>query len=113
MSKSPWYGSINNRLQEGQASQAPEVGMGGTVLMWSDRNPVTVTKILSKHRIVVRRDRVTEWDEDGYGKTFEPGENTDERIVRLCSDGKWKFEGDAARTVVVLGVREAYYDRSF
>lgn len=112
MGKARWYGSINNRLEEGRPSLTPEVGMGGTVMMWSDRNPVTVSRIISRTRIAVTPDRVTEWDGE-YGKAFETVPGAEERIVRLCSDGKWKFEKDAARTVVVLGTRQAYYDRSF
>lgn len=115
MSKARWYGSITNRINEERPSVVPMVGMGATAFLWSDRHAYTVSKILSRTRLALTPDKVTKWSEngDGYGEEFETVPTAQEQIVRLCSDGKWKFEKDAARTVVVLGIRQAYYDRSF
>lgn len=112
MPKSRWYGNVMNRINEDRPSVTPEVGMGGTVFHYTDRTSVTVTRILSRCRIAVTDDKVTAWDGE-YGKAFEAVPGAEERILRLCKDGKWKYEGSAARTVVALGRREAYYDRSF
>jgi hypothetical protein len=40
------YGSLVNRLMEASARPEPEVGMGATVCMWSDRHGVTITEVL-------------------------------------------------------------------
>ena len=53
------YGSFQNRLMEGAQEIVPEIGMGATELMWSDRYPYTVVEIVSKNRIKVQEDIYT------------------------------------------------------
>lgn len=43
-----WYGSIQNRLSEKVFQPIPEIGMGATLVMWSDRHPYTVVGLSDK-----------------------------------------------------------------
>ncbi len=50
-----WYGSVNNRIDERRPSQKPEVGMGITEYMWSDRNAYEITKVFDDKHFMMRR----------------------------------------------------------
>ena len=51
-----WYGSINNRIEEGhQFCPTIEVGTGMTEYMWSDRHAYEVTRVESQEHVWVRR----------------------------------------------------------
>jgi hypothetical protein len=55
-----WYGSIDNRIAE--SAKQPEitaasVGMGATLMMWSDRHPATVVEVYSRSESAFGRTR--------------------------------------------------------
>lgn len=52
---SKWYGSLQNRLEEGK-NYAGEitVGTGVTEYMWSDRHPYEVVSVIDQKHVVVR-----------------------------------------------------------
>ena len=52
---SRWYGSVQNRILENSKSIEPEVGMGVTECMWSDREPYEVIEVTDPRHIKVRR----------------------------------------------------------
>lgn len=54
-----WFGSVDNRLDEGKQFGELEVGMGATEMMYSDRHAYTVQKIISPKRVIVTRDKAT------------------------------------------------------
>lgn len=111
MPKSRWYGSINNRLleQDDRSAIVPAVGMPATITMYTDRRPATVTKVINKVRIEITRNEVKKYDEGGYGIEFGGLEGQPE----LCTRTKrgWQLKGGGGG--VLLGTRQAYYDRSF
>ena len=51
-----WYGSLQNRLEEGHNFTGREIRPGddGTMYMWSDRHPFYVTAVEDQKRIKVR-----------------------------------------------------------
>ena len=51
-----WYGSIDNRLEEGrQFVEEIKVGTGVTEYSWSDRQAFEVTKVVDQKHITIRR----------------------------------------------------------
>lgn len=51
-----WYGSVNNRLEEGrQFCPVIEVGTGMTEYGWSDRHAYEVTAVRDQKHVTVRR----------------------------------------------------------
>lgn len=50
-----WYGSVNNRIMERSKSKEPEIGMGVTECLWSDRHAWEIIAIKDDRHITVRR----------------------------------------------------------
>ena len=109
------YGSLVNRLMENAGPPIPEVGMGGTILMYSDRHAVTVVEILSPKRILVQQDIATRTDKNGMSEcqdyTYTSNPNATKREFSLRKDGRWKEA--KGQTILMLGKRESYHDFSF
>lgn len=59
------YGSITNRMNEGKQVGELVVGMGATEMLYSDREPFTVQKIISASRVIVTADRWKRTDSNG------------------------------------------------
>jgi hypothetical protein len=104
-------GSFFNHLMSGGPAVTPEVGMGATVLLWTDRHAGTITKVTPKSFTLVE-DKATRIDGNGMSDaqaySYEPNPNGRTWIFRLTSKG-WRSKG----TAVALGVRREYYDYSF
>ena len=50
-----WYGSINNRCEEGHKyCEEIKVGTGMTEYLWSDRHPYEVTRVINQEHVFVR-----------------------------------------------------------
>lgn len=109
------YGSLFNRLMENSKPVTPEVGMGATLLMYSDRHAATVTKVFSPTTIVIQEDNASRTDKNGMSESQEyaytPNTGAEEVFVTLRKDGRWKVK--KSQTVVMLGERDAYHDYSF
>lgn len=107
------HGSLVNQLSGSVVAQ-PEVGMGATLLMWSDRYPFTVVKVSPSGKTLwAQEDEAVRVDSNGMSDsqayTFKP--NPDARTLRfsLRKSGQWR--GPAGR--LALGYRSRYYDYSF
>ncbi len=102
----------------------PVVGMGGTVLLYSDRNPCTIFRVFTYRKCTAVEVRLDNWthDEEGYmtGSTVNVKGIT---YYFVFKDGRWKeLNHDTAtgkfKTVqggwgFLIGQRQGYYDRSF
>ena len=66
-----WYGSVENRMDEGKQVGALRVGMGATEMMYSDREPYTVQKVVSPSRVIVTKDKWTRVDSNGRSECQE------------------------------------------
>lgn len=122
-------GSLVNYLFSGSRSPSPVLGMGGTVLHWTDRHAVTVTSIAADGRSLLTRDDIAiRTDKRGMSDAqtynFERDDNGVERRWKLAQDGTWREAclNDAGRVVflsggkgprLVLGSRSHYHDFSF
>lgn len=68
---SKWYGSAQNRIDEGKQVGEIFVGMGATEMMYSDREPYTVQKIISPSRVIVTPDKYERIDSNGVSECQE------------------------------------------
>jgi hypothetical protein len=108
------YGSMVNAIGNQTRSLKPEVGMGVTEMMYSDRHPYTVVAVLSDKKIQVVRDIATRTDKNGCSEsqeyTYAPDENTLPITLRLNKYGRWKEVGHPDGSTFLVGRREEYYD---
>lgn len=94
----------------------PEVGMGVTVSVGSDRYPGTIIQVTQNgKRIVFQYDDYKRTDNNGMSESqtyeFTPNPNGKTEIATLRKDGRFRITG--GKTPVWVGTRDAYYDFSF
>lgn len=119
-------GSLNNRLMEHAAPIVPTVGMGATIIMYTDRHACTIVDVRrhganaqGSYSVVVQHDRATRTDthgmSDSQAYTYAPDPLGMMEIYTQRKNGKYvrKGEGMDSGTVLVLGVRDSHYDYSF
>lgn len=106
-------GSVINRIAETAEGQIPEIGMGCTGYMWTDRIACTIIEIKAKNRIVVQRDdcKMEPWP-SGYAVDDSYTPNPEGQTYELIKTKRgWKQVGCSTR--FVLGKRSEYCDPSF
>lgn len=123
------YGSFQNQIMANTVSGSKiEVGMGATILMWSDRHAATVIEWDGK-TIVVQSDIAKRVDRNGMSElqdyAYEPDPNGAKYTFKLDRAGGWRaMESDpvtgrpkmAAKGGgygLQLGHRNHYHDFSF
>lgn len=94
----------------------PEVGMGVTVSVGSDRYPGTVIQVTQNgRRVVFQYDLYKRIDSNGMSESqtyeFSSDPNGRTEIATLRKDGRYRITG--SKTPVHIGSRSAYYDFSF
>ena len=108
------HGTLTAAIYDQTRSLVPVVGMGVTEVMYSDRHPYTVARILSPKRITVRADKATRIDKNGCCEDqtyqYEQDLRAPEVTLFLNKFGKWKRQGDAQGSTYLVGRREEYYD---
>lgn len=110
-------GSLINHVMSRTATPEPEVGMGCTLLMWTDRRAATITEVVSKRKIGIVFDEAIRTDGGGITENqhyrYEPGKGETEYYT-LRRNGRWVREGESAKgSALQIGVRSEYYDYSF
>ena len=119
--------SVINSVYASTRGPEPVVGMGATLLSWTDRNPGTVVEVNHRKRfIVVQDDDYRRTDKNGLSESqayeYTPNPNGHRRIFRKMKDGRWAehvVNPDTKRLVkaggcgLLLGRREKYHDFSF
>jgi hypothetical protein len=124
-------GSLMNHLYSRMTKGQPEpvVGMGATLLGWTDRDPGTVIEVIKTKRgviVAVQEDTAQRTDKNGFSESqeYEYSANPNGRIEyfryeegngwRGVSPGKklssWKLNGGKG---LRIGEREKYHDFSF
>ena len=107
-------GSLMNHLMADGSALAlkPEVGMGATVLMWSDRHAGTIVKVTPR-TITVQRDFARRTDSNGMSEVqrYEYSQNPQGlvEVFRLTKRG-WR---NRCGNGLQIGIRSQYHDYSF
>jgi hypothetical protein len=109
-------------IRDGVAPFDPEVGMGATILGWTDRNPATIVgvqRFKSGQRkgeiraVEVQEDHAVRTDQNGMSECqsydFSPNEDAAVLVFRKRKDGRF---GDSSASLRI-GSRDKYYDYSF
>jgi hypothetical protein len=97
----------------------PEIGMGATECIGSDRYPYTIVRISDSGKTFwMQGDEYKRIDKNGLSEIqeYEYTPNTNATIVevRRAKNGRWYTSGGMAHgTFVNVGVRRAYWDPSF
>ena len=118
---------LYSRMVKGQPE--PVVGMGATILCWTDRRAATITKVWRSSKmgppyLIVKEDAAKRVDKNGMSENqdyeFTADPNGREHYFRQGKDGSWqnmtfngkryvKSEGSGLR----IGERSHYHDFSF
>lgn len=104
-------GSLINSVMA--SAPVPAVGMGATLLGWSDRHAATVVAVSASGKTCkVQQDHAKRVDKNGMSEMqqyeFSPNPNAPVLVVRKTKRG-WMSGG----LRVALGHRSEYYDFSF
>lgn len=94
----------------------PVVGMGATIIHWTDRTPATIIDVsMSGKKILLQEDCSIRIDSNGMSEdqsySYERDINGVIYSASLRKDGKYKITG--TNTVIAIGNRRKYYDYSF
>lgn len=113
-------GSLVNAVVGGSRQPAPEVGMGATVLHWTDRSAATVVSVSASGKsIVVQMDNARRTDSNGMSEsqTWEhtPNPNAHRLEYTHRKNGAWVRKGEPMKSGgrLALGYRDTYHDFSF
>jgi hypothetical protein len=96
--------------------KVPEIGMGATVRLWSDRHAYTIIDVSKSGKLItIQQDHVIRTDNNGmsesriYQYSSDPQGHIDHASLR--KDNHWRLKG--RKTLVHVGSRNEYYDYSF
>ena len=108
------FGNLMNRIAETYKSPDPVVGMGATILMFSDRYPATVIEVKGQ-RVAIQEDNSIRIDQNGMSESQEyVYVSNKEAPIRWFSKRKnGRYQEVNGETCIVLGSREKYHDFSF
>lgn len=112
-------GSLVNHVMSSSSQPQPAVGMGCTMLGWTDRRAGTIIDVsLTGATIRVQRDKATRTDNNGMSEsqtyTFERDENAGVSVYTRRKNGRYVLKGDSIKGAwLQIGVRNEYYDFSF
>src|SRR5262245_61336381 len=102
--------SLINHVLSGCDVEA-KVGMGATILCWTDRHAATIVKV-TKTQIHVRQDRATRTDKNGMSEvqsySYESDEAAGVEVFRLTKKGWRNNKGNG----LIVGDRCEYHDFS-
>lgn len=102
-----------------RTQKTPEVDMGVTECIGSDRYPYTVIVVVNHRKIVVRSDEFRRTDKNGFSEMqsyeYTPNLHGKEVTLTLRKNGRWVEEGVGLNDPPFwfIGEREAYQDPCF
>jgi len=108
------YGDVMNRIMENMKPETPQVGMGVTKLLYSDRHAYSVVEVVSDKVVMVKRDIAKPQHEgmsDSQHWEYQEDKNATPIKIKLHKKGYWYQEGDTT-TRFLVGVRDEYFDYS-
>lgn len=108
---------MEKKLNEMYKHLMPEVGMGATEILWSDRRAKTVVEVINPNKIVVRENEVV--CKDYYAGDYEILDELSKmpsEIFTRRKSGRWVEMGQPDKygsVYLILGYRAHYIDPSF
>lgn len=97
----------------------PVVGMGCTLLYYTDRKAATIVEVVNERKIAIQEDIATRIDSNGMSEsqayTYSPNPEAAKEIYTLRKNGRWVRVGDSAKNgqAIGIGYRKSYHDYSF
>jgi hypothetical protein len=111
---------MNIILKDVVTKLEPEVGMGATVVMWSDRYAATIVEVSKdKKSVVIQEDNADRTDNrgmcDSQEYSYSPNPEASKQTFTLRKNGRWVREGEPLKngTSILINVRVHHYDYSF
>lgn len=107
-------GSLVNYVYSRAQTPEPAVGIGATILMWTDRRAATIVKV-TRTQVHVQEDVSTRTDGNGMSESqaysYAPDPDAPVRIFRRTKNGAYRapHRGNG----LLIGTRETYHDFSF
>lgn len=109
-------GSLVNHVMSESNPDKPEVGMGATILMWTDRAAGTIIEVSKSGKTIkVQRDHAKRIDDLGMtdsGQKYEFSRNPNGSIYTFRF-GKRGWRGTGGSPGLLIGHRSEHYDFSF
>lgn len=105
-------GSLMNHIYSRCTNPEPQVGMGATVLMWTDRHAATIIRV-TRCTITVQEDIATRVDGNGMSESqaYEYTANPQGRVTTFRKTKRgWR---DSCGSGLLIGTRRKYHDYSF
>jgi len=113
-------GSLINHLMSGSKLITPEIGMGCTMLGWTDRHAATIVEVKRDGKLIgIKQDIATRTDDNGMSdsQSYEFTPNPEAGVQWYSFRPKvnaFVRVGDSVRGArLLVGHREEYYDYSF
>lgn len=114
-------GSLVNHLYSTAKPIAPTVGLGATILSWSDRHAGTIIEVRADGSFVVQEDNWVRTDTNGMSDAqsyqYTPNPNgstyTFEPVKRGKAKGQIRENGLKGGRSVLVGSRDKHFDFSF
>lgn len=118
MANEVWYGSLQNRFMERCVGPNPEVGMGATEYMWSDREAYEIISVKDERHCTARRlDSRLKEGSDWLDQDYEYFSNEKNATVQLFKkkNGRWveRYPNGSYGNSFGIGHAEHYRDPSF
>ena len=117
---------VNHLMSRVANTPEPSIGLGATILHWTDRTAGTIVELLHNKRgelvgFVVQDDKATRTDSNGmsdaqsyrYAPNSQGGKTTVKRVTRGKKAGQWRVGGRSDGNGVLIGARDHHYDYSF
>jgi hypothetical protein len=112
------FGNIYSRMSE-SVNKVPEVGMGATINMYTDRHAATIVEVKSPTKIVIQQDSAERTDSNGMSESqdyaFTPNPKAAKEVYTKRKNGLWIKTGESKGngTSLHIGQRNEYHDYSF
>lgn len=112
--------NLFSNIMANSAQPAPAVGMGATILMYTDRHAATIIEVINDKTIVIQQDNAKRIDNLGMtdsGQKYNYTANPDapKMTYTLRSNGRWVCKGQGSKDgqSIMVGSREEFFDFCF